>query len=178
VIETHTVYKIRRMSFYSLLSKKYDHLDPELADNSSTTVGSFSDDQNQAILVHPCSSLSKLICSGTFFFSPTLDLTRSTQLRTANPSKSIFDIADTQFMWNSFMLGSFLSLRLEMLPSEREVIDSSGILVSAIQGFVGITKFRHGIMSIISRLSSLRAGTTFFVTSYFLFTYGDLIFVW
>ena len=158
MIENHTVYKIRRISFYSLLSKKYDHLDPELADNSNTTVGSFSDDQNQTLLVHPCASLSKLICSGTFFFSPTLDLTRSAQLRSMNPSKSIFDLGDSQFMWNSFMLSSFLSLRMEMPSPERDAIDSSGILVSAIQGFVGVTNFRHGTMSIISRLSSLRAG--------------------
>ncbi|KAF8939570.1 inositol polyphosphate 5-phosphatase [Dissophora ornata] len=69
---------------------------------------------------------------------------------------------DERFLWNMFMLKELLTFRSHLDEQEREELDSGGLLVHIIQGYVGCQSFKtattQGQMSVISRLSSKRAG--------------------
>ncbi|KAJ3085314.1 inositol polyphosphate 5-phosphatase, partial [Quaeritorhiza haematococci] len=198
-IEGAPVFRISRVAFYSVLSNKYDtyssssstDTDPyrpagpgangsyASAPASNAALGDYTAYQpQQPPMVHPCQPLIKILNGGSFFFSPTLDLTRSAQRRLIDstttpeggggvPSWSLFDKADPHFVWNKYMLSQLLQIReQELRGEEREELDKGGILVVAIQGFVGAAEHRFGVggplkMAIIARLSCKRAGTRF-----------------
>jgi hypothetical protein len=87
-----------------------------------------------------------------------------------------FDInnLDDSFLWNSYMISPLSKFRSRLVPHEREALDKSRILTSAIRGFVGtviippssapLRSSRIGLpssLTLISRLSCRRAGTRF-----------------
>ena len=63
------------------------------------------------------------------------------------------------------MLSPLLPFRNHLPPEERAILDSSQLITPVIRGYAGSTKCRvgltPGVMTLISRLSSLRAGTRF-----------------
>lgn len=87
-----------------------------------------------------------------------------------------FDIEnlDDSFLWNSFMIKPLVKFRSQLVPRERQALDDSGILTSAIRGFVKtvtlpmssapIKTNGSGLpstLTLISRLSCRRVGTRF-----------------
>jgi len=89
---------------------------------------------------------------------------------------SAFDIdnLDDGFLWNSYMIKPLIKFRSQLLPHEREALDTSRILTSAIRGFVltitipissaPLKTAKVGLpssLTLISRLSCRRAGTRF-----------------
>lgn len=156
--ESHTIYCISRVSFYSIASSRYDK-DP----NSDTLA-----DQE---LAHPCAGLVKLLSGGSFYFSPTLDLTSSMQNRYTSTQNSadtlrLFATADLNFVWNKAVVSELLDfIQRDILPQDRIDLDKGGLIVPIIQGFVASKKMDLGRspcqLTIISRLSSNRAGTRY-----------------
>lgn len=144
---------------------------------------------------HPCHELQKLLGNGSFYFSTDFDLTNRLQDRPVDVNGAgsgnggfgasrAFDIDnfDESFLWNSFMIGPLLEFRSRLLASEREALDASRILTSAIRGFCltvtipqssaplrtstsaaagGRNAGLPSYLTVISRLSCRRAGTRF-----------------
>ncbi|KAJ3137131.1 inositol polyphosphate 5-phosphatase [Geranomyces variabilis] len=167
-LENQPVYRIQKVHFFSLISDRYDTLGAEPADPLRPTNPTYLEEPTGPS-IHPCASLIKLISTGSFYFSPTLDLTRSAQRRTLDVQQgasaiNIFEHADAHFVWNKHLLSGLLQLRdQELSVSEREDLDHGGLLVLAIQGHVGQVNFTIGgqpcRMALVSRLSCKRAGT-------------------
>lgn len=91
-------------------------------------------------------------------------------------ASNVFDIDnfDDTYLWNSFMISPLVQFRSRLMPQEREALDSSRILTSAIRGFCrtmtlpqnasplrGSKSGMPSFLSLISRLSCRRAGTRF-----------------
>lgn len=87
-----------------------------------------------------------------------------------------FDVEnlDESFLWNSYMISPLVKFRSRLVAHEREALDHSRILTSAIRGFVHtvtipsasapLSTKRTGLpstLTLISRLSCRRAGTRF-----------------
>ncbi|RUO95955.1 SacI homology domain-containing protein [Jimgerdemannia flammicorona] len=72
------VYRIQSVSFYSLSSNVYDDLDLGYKNDAWDDEAS---EQNPQAVQHPCAQLQKLFASGSFYFSPDFDLTRTVQAR-------------------------------------------------------------------------------------------------
>lgn len=81
---------------------------------------------------------------------------------------------DEGLLWNSYMIGPLLQFRSRLSEHERNALDQSRILTSVIRGFVKtlvipsssapLRKLSSGLpssLTVISRLSSRRAGTRF-----------------
>lgn len=167
------------MEFYSLNRSKWDGFGPN---HYSQIPGDYDYDADRVTpeggeFQHPCAEIKKLLSGGTFFFSIDCDLTNRLQnryfppgRRKANldrPFNAPFELsaADESFLWNAYMLAPLLPFRCHLPPEERALLDSSQLLTSVIRGHASSMKCRigltPGIMTLISRLSSLRAGTRF-----------------
>lgn len=94
--------------------------------------------------------------------------------RPINSNSFEIDNFDDVFLWNSFMISPLVQFRSRLMPQEREALDTSRILTSAIRGFCKtmtipqssspLKTSKNGMpsyMTLISRLSCRRAGTRF-----------------
>ncbi|KAI8601577.1 SacI homology domain-containing protein [Dissophora ornata] len=133
-----SVYRILAVKFFSLTGNTPDEDMIPAPHNPDT----YYEGDDPTMMPHPCRELEKVLCNGAFFFSPQFDLTRSIQTRQ-----------------------ELLTFRSHLDEQEREELDSGGLLVHIIQGYVGCQSFKtattQGQMSVISRLSSKRAGTRY-----------------
>jgi SacI homology domain len=95
-------------------------------------------------------------------------------LSSAESSKFDIDNLDESFLWNSYMIQPLVKFRSQLVPHEKETLDTSRILTSAIRGFVltitiplssapirTMTSGLPSALTLISRLSCRRAGTRF-----------------
>ncbi|KAI9839420.1 MAG: inositol polyphosphate 5-phosphatase [Thelocarpon superellum] len=163
-----TVQRINAVEFYCLNSAEYDQV----------AVDEFNyypaEEASREGVEHPCLPLRKLLAGGTFYYSTDFDLTNRLQDRSAE--NAIFDIdnLDESFLWNSYMIGPLVKFRAHLSGPERDALDASQILTSAIRGFAmtitvpsstaPIPASRAGLpsmLTVISRLSCRRAGTRF-----------------
>lgn len=128
----------------------------------------------QPPLEHPCLALKKLLSGGSFYYSADFDLTRRLQDRPTDSPTVALDSLDRGFLWNAFMIQPLVDFRSRLSEGERGTLDSSRILTSVIRGFAmtltvpaassPISTNYSGMAStvtLISRLSCLRAGTRF-----------------
>ncbi|TWU78378.1 inositol polyphosphate 5-phosphatase [Metarhizium rileyi] len=179
-----TVERIVTVDFYCLSSADYDDvvplesLDPDFSDTMSTYSSQSGYGQSlsrrEVAVEHPCHELRKLLSNGSFYYSTDFDVTNRLQDRSINSNSFDIDNFDDTYLWNSFMIRPLVEFRSRLMPPEREALDSSRILTSAIRGFCKtmtipqsaspIREPRNGMpsyMSLISRLSCRRAGTRF-----------------
>ncbi|KAG0050157.1 inositol polyphosphate 5-phosphatase, partial [Linnemannia elongata] len=156
-----SVYKIIAVKFFSLTGETPDEDMIPAPVNPEYT----SDTEGPGLMPHPCRELEKVLCNGGFYFSPQFDLTRSIQSRQEIRSAEANQNYDQSYLWNYFMLSELLTFRSHLDEQEREEMDFGGLLVHVIQGYVGCQPFRtattQGQISVISRLSSRRAGTRY-----------------
>lgn len=148
-------------------------------------VGGFDDDdddilgtrpvyQQQQAVEHPCAPLKKLLSGNSFYYSADFDLTRRLQDRINLSTTIALDSLDGGYLWNAFMIQPLVDFRFRLSQTDREALDDSRILTSAIRGFAmtipvspSASPFdtgRSGMPSsitLISRLSCRRAGTRF-----------------
>ncbi len=139
---------------------------------------------------HPCTSLKKLLSTGTFYFAKggTFDLSTRLDKRLADAAKHAHDISryDGRFVWNNYMIEPLISFRERLDRHDRARVDAGCFLLLAIQGFVGAFEVpvapnplppaaassetaassssgakAAGTLALISRLSWKRAGTRF-----------------
>lgn len=131
-------------------------------------------DVREAALEHPCVELKKILSSGTFYYSVDFDLTNRLQDRISEQSAFDVDNLEKSFLWNAWMIQPLVNFRSRLAAHEKEVLDASRILTSAIRGFVSSVTIPTSsspikspkstlpsALTLISRLSSRRAGTRF-----------------
>lgn len=176
-----TVQRIHSVGFFCLTSSSYDELlndevnpyPTDTIDDEGYEMG-FGGRKEQSPLEHPCLALKKILSSGTFYYSSDFDLTRRLQHRTTDAATVSIDSLDAGFLWNSYMIQPLVDFRSRLAPRDKEALDASGILTSAIRGFTltitiptssaPIKATGSGLpssMTLISRLSCRRAGTRF-----------------
>lgn len=176
-----TVQRIHSVGFYCLNSASYDALlndevnpyPTDTIDEDGYEMG-FGRGKTENPMEHPCLALKKLLSSGTFYYSNDFDLTRRVQERSSDAATVSIDSLDAGFLWNSYMIQPLVDFRSRLAPREKQALDGSGILTSAIRGFAltvtvpssssPVRSSRSGLpsqMTLISRLSCRRAGTRF-----------------
>ncbi|EEB05068.1 inositol-polyphosphate 5-phosphatase [Schizosaccharomyces japonicus yFS275] len=167
VREGESVRKIMDVGFYCLNKSDWDHVRQE-----SYTLDTPENYENESMYesAHsastPYSSLRKLLTDGTFYFSQSFDLTSKMQLRASQSTTDpVYDSMHEQFMWNKFMLEQLLRFRAHLNSEERTSFDKSCFLTCIIRGYASTANINLGFqvvnLTLISRLSSLRAGTRF-----------------
>ncbi|KJZ76562.1 hypothetical protein HIM_03898 [Hirsutella minnesotensis 3608] len=181
-----TVERISSVAFYCLSSADYDDVVPleslesEAADASSVYSNGSPYGQGlsrrEVPMEHPCHELRKLLSNGSFYYSTDFDVTNRLQNRPINSNSFDIDNFDDTYLWNSFMISPLVQFRSRLMPQEREALDSSRILTSAIRGFCKTmtlpqsasplkgSRSKSGMpsfLTLISRLSCRRAGTRF-----------------
>ncbi|KAM3562283.1 hypothetical protein MY1884_001881 [Beauveria asiatica] len=177
-----TVEKIVSVAFYCLSTDEYDDVVPlepyetESSDASSVySTQSYGQSLSHRDLVveHPCHELRKILSNGSFYYSTDFDVTNRLQDRPINADSFHIDSFNDMYLWNSFMISPLVKFRSRLLPQEREALDESRILTSAIRGFCKTMTIpqsasplkgnngRASYLTLISRLSCRRAGTRF-----------------
>lgn len=173
-----TVERIASVEFYCLNSADYDNVfslntwDSEYSDSSSTYGQNLS--RREGEIEYPYQELQKLLSNGSFYYSTDFDLTNRLQDRPVDADNFNIDNFDESFLWNSFMIAPLVQFRSRLLAHEREALDASRILTSAIRGFCStmtipqaaapLRAAKSGLpsyLTVISRLSCKRAGTRF-----------------
>lgn len=174
-----TIERILAVEFYALNTSEYDDvyspIDPYELDMSdaAATHGSPTLSKRDGV-EHPCSEVQKLLSNGSFYYSTDFDLTNRLQDRPPDANTFDIDNFDEAFLWNSYMISPLVQFRSRLMVQERERLDASRILTSAIRGFcltmtipqsvAPLKNARSGMpsyLTIISRLSCRRAGTRF-----------------
>ncbi|EST05593.1 Endonuclease/exonuclease/phosphatase [Kalmanozyma brasiliensis GHG001] len=190
------VMRITSVSFYCVNRSTWDEtLISEAPGSQPETHDSYGPGHEGAVTQpsvyeHPCTSLKKLLSTGTFYFAEggAFDLSTRLDQRLANASigqKSGHDISryDSRFVWNNYMIEPLISFRERLDRSDRARIDDGCFLLVVIQGFVGDFQVplspvqaaasnvgsnvsspagkKTGTLALISRLSWKRAGTRF-----------------
>ncbi|XP_044714866.1 sacI-like domain-containing protein [Hirsutella rhossiliensis] len=165
-----TVERIASVAFYCLSSADYDDvvpldpLEPDVSDSASVYSNNSPYGQGlsrrEVPMEHPCHELRKLLSNGSFYYSTDFDVTNRLQDRPIASNSFDIDNFDDTYLWNSFMISPLVQFRSRLMPQEREALDSSRILTSAIRG--GSKKSgMPSFLTLISRLSCRRAGTRF-----------------
>ncbi|KAK5090587.1 Inositol-1,4,5-trisphosphate 5-phosphatase 1 [Lithohypha guttulata] len=180
-----TVQQIVAVEFYCLNRSDYDHAggygagyrdgyrEPNPYSNTLFE-DEHSYESSETIAEHPFMALKKILSSGSFYYSYNFDLTRRLQDRA--DADTAVDIAslDEGLLWNSYMINPLLSFRSRLTDEERGALDHSSLLTSVIRGYVGtltvpqsanpirsVKSNYPATLTLISRLSSRRAGTRF-----------------
>lgn len=174
------VQQILSVEFHCLNRSDYDHL---LGDS----INPFPDEtieaenwdynsqaQRESLMEHPCVALKKMLSGGSFYFSTDFDLTKRVQDRSSESTTVAVDSLEAGFLWNTYMIQPLVDFRSRLAEHERDALDASGILTSAIRGFAltvhvpasssPARNSRTGQpsnLTLISRLSCRRAGTRF-----------------
>ena len=172
-----TVERIESVQFFCLNSADYDDVvsvDSHDADSDATSVYGQPLGRREVPVEHPCLELQKLLGNGTFYYSTDFDVTNRMQDRPADAVAFDIDNFDESFLWNSYMIRPLVEFRSRLQQQDRDALDASRILTSAIRGFckswaipqsAAPLKFtKTGLpsyLTIISRLSCRRAGTRF-----------------
>ena len=176
------VRRINSVEFHCLSSSEYDsvlndQINPyptDQIDEDGFEHGS-GQGRREGAVEHPCLTLKKLLSSGTFYYSSDFDLTRRLQKRITDEEKTIaIESLDAGFLWNSYMIQPLVDFRSRLSQREKDALDNSRFLTSAIRGFCltipvppssSPVKIGGGgypsHLTLISRLSCRRAGTRF-----------------
>lgn len=180
-----TVQQIFAVEFYCLNNSDYDHVGGYGAgyrdgyrepDPYSNTL--FEDEQGfesgESASEHPFMALKKVLSGGSFYYSYDFDLTKRLQDRLDADTTVDAASLDEGLLWNSYMINPLLSFRSRLTDEERMALDHSSLLTSVIRGYVGtmtvpqnanpirsVKSSYPATLTVISRLSSRRAGTRF-----------------
>ncbi|KAI0600222.1 SacI homology domain-containing protein [Biscogniauxia sp. FL1348] len=173
-----TVEKIASVEFFCLNSADYDNIFPYNAFDNDFPDSASAYGQNlgrkEGETEFPYQELQKLLGDGSFYYSTDFDLTNRLQDRPVDSDTFDIDNFDDSFLWNSFMISPLVQFRAQLQAHEREALDASRILTSAIRGFcltmtipqsaAPLQDSKSGppsFLTVISRLSCKRAGTRF-----------------
>ncbi|KAJ1331578.1 synaptojanin [Microdochium nivale] len=173
-----SVERIVSVDFFCLNSAAYDNVynlnpyDAEAAESASAYGQNLA--RREGEIEYPFQELQKLLSNGSFYYSTDFDMTNRLQDRPVDSNTFNIDNFDDAFLWNSFMINPLLRFRSRLRTHEREVLDASRILTSAIRGFCltmtipqsaaplrAANTGRPSFLTVISRLSCQRAGTRF-----------------
>ncbi|KAK5987598.1 Inositol-1,4,5-trisphosphate 5-phosphatase 1 [Cladobotryum mycophilum] len=171
-----TVERIISVDFYCLSSADYDDVVPLESLDTEYSDSSYGQglSRREVVIEHPCHELRRLLSNGSFYYSTDFDVTNRVQDRPISSSSFDIDNFDDTYLWNSFMISPLVQFRSRLMAQERDALDGSRILTSAVRGFcktmtipqsgsplraskTGMPSF----LTLISRLSCRRAGTRF-----------------
>jgi hypothetical protein len=172
-----TILRIDNVEFHCLNRADYtswpEHEAAPRAAHEDLNYGAIFEGRD-AVTDHPFSGLKKLLSDGSFYYSLDFNLTDRLQNRPNESATIDIDSLDEDLLWNSYMIGPLLLFRSQLAIHDRRNLDSSRILTSVIRGFTGtltipasiplLPKVRSNLpstLTIVSRLSSRRAGTRF-----------------
>lgn len=136
-----SVAQIHDVGFYSLNSATWDGFATDLGqragydDQDSPVVDSFSTPTPNPVFEHPCAPITKILSTGTFYYSPEdrWDITSRLRLRLARRAESagIVDagLYDERFLWNEHIVKSLLEFRERLDPQERDDLDQTRFIV-------------------------------------------------
>ena len=180
VVQGNIVYRVDKVSFYCINHGDYEKVDPKVVVDEL--------DMLNVAPNHPVSGISRLLSSGSFYFSNTFDLSRNLNERN---SVDRYDLENSNwsFIWNRMLISDLLNAKKKSVEIVQSEINASGMLVLLIQGFVdffstsfigediemesinetasksdgsSISGMKNSIkVGVISRLSCERAGTRF-----------------
>ncbi|KAN0064942.1 Inositol-1,4,5-trisphosphate 5-phosphatase 1 [Thecaphora frezii] len=99
-----------------------------------------------SVYEHPCTSLKKLLGTGTFYYakdgafdiSTRLDQRIQSAIRSRLAARHDISQYDGRFVWNNYMIEPLIDFRERLEPADRARLDSECFLLLAIQGFVGV----------------------------------------
>ncbi|KAL2801888.1 SacI homology domain-containing protein [Aspergillus granulosus] len=164
-----TVLRIEDVEFYCLNRSEYESslYDEEEAEDSSL-------EARPGLSDHPFLALKKLLNDGSFYYSLDFNLTDRLQDRSDKSTAFDIDSLDRDVLWNAYMIEPLLVFRSHLSPHDKQLLDSSQILTCVIRGFCGTLTIpatvnilpslptnMPSMLTLISRLSSRRAGTRF-----------------
>ena len=176
------IQKISSVHFYGINTAEFDqtsHAQPHPHDDYDDLSrrpheSPLGLDYDEPVLEHPCSALQKVLGDGTFYYSTDFDLTNNLQIRSSKESAFEVESFDEAFLWNSYMVRPLIEFRSRLRAADKEALDRSRILTSAIRGYASafivpasasplqsIETASPSAMTVISRLSKNRAGTRF-----------------
>lgn len=174
------VQQILSVEFHCLNRGNYDHLlndaiNPFPAETIEADNWDYQGQaQRESMLEHPCLDLKRMLSGGSFYFSTDFDLTKRVQDRSTESATVAVDSLEAGFLWNTYMIQPLVDFRSRLAEHERDALDSSRILTSAIRGFAKTITVpasssparysktgQPSNMTLISRLSCRRAGTRF-----------------
>lgn len=172
-----TVERIEGVQFFCLNSSDYDDvvaMEPYDFDYDAASVYGQPLGRRDVSVEPPFLELQKLLGNGTFYYSTDFDITNRMQDRPADAVAFDIDNFDESFLWNSFMIRPLVEFRSRLQQQDRDSLDASRILTSAIRGFCKSWAIPQSLaplkatntglpsyLTIISRLSCRRAGTRF-----------------
>ena len=141
---SESVARIHEVGFYCLTSSNWDDPSsvfdsvsspayPDHADALLRDSYSGPNTPNPSVFEHPCSPLTKIISSGTFYYAlePYWDLSSRLQHRLTREESTARDVAayDERFIWNEFIVKSLLDFRERLELLEREELDRCQFIV-------------------------------------------------
>lgn len=136
-----SVMRIHDVGFFSLNHSTWDELangfDGGLEQSvvDSLDEAMIRQDINPApVIEHPCTPLTKILSSGTFYYAaqPHWDISSRLALRTTKgKAPAVTDLAayDSRFVWNEYIVRCLLDLRDKLDPHEREEMDKCQFIV-------------------------------------------------
>lgn len=134
--------RIHEVCFYSLASSTWDDVSlqpPDALDNE--IVGDYGATNNPQMYEHPCAPLTKILSSGTFYYTleSEWDLSSRLSVRLARQGeggaappegKNDVEVFDERFVWNEYIIRSLLDFRDRLDVKERAELDSCHFIVS------------------------------------------------
>ncbi|KAL4974356.1 SacI homology domain-containing protein [Aspergillus desertorum] len=166
-----TVLRIDDVDFYCLNRSEYESILYYDTDSSA-----YEDSYSNALPAKdPFLALKKLLTDGSFYYSLDFNLTDRLQDRSDKSTAFEIDSLGKDVLWNAYMIQPLLLFRSHLSPHEKQLLDASQILTCVIRGFCGTMAIpttanvlslgpeAHlpSMLTLISRLSSRRAGTRF-----------------
>lgn len=101
-------------------------------------------------------SITKLLASGTFYYSPDTDLSMSMKDRLVDN-----DDYSNRFVWNNGIIDQLKSFRLRISDSKRVQFDKGLFYITIIRGFVDQRIIENGKVLIISKQDTKKSGKLF-----------------
>ncbi|KAJ1677769.1 Inositol-1,4,5-trisphosphate 5-phosphatase 1, partial [Spiromyces aspiralis] len=168
----HEVFRVTGVDALSLTG---NHLDrEELPYMPGSLDEDYYEDAMQYGSQNPCRPLISFFQRGTFYFSPSMDLTRNIQAQKLRLGvDEDLRMPDLKFTWNHYFMDVLYEFRNTLSSESRQVFDSLGFVIPLISGSIEIAPLssvvpeaatpsaREGKVAIVSRASALRAGMRF-----------------
>ncbi|KAL4886374.1 SacI homology domain-containing protein [Aspergillus karnatakaensis] len=172
-----TVRRIEDVDFYCLNRSEYESAlystETSFANEDTNSIAGA--ESKPGVTENPFQALKKLLNDGSFYYSLDFNLTDRLQDRSDKSTAFDIDTLNKDVLWNAYMIQPLLVFRSHLSPQEKQHLDSSQILTCVIRGFCGTLAIPATIsilstvqrtnlpsmLTLISRLSSRRAGTRF-----------------
>lgn len=135
------VNRIKEVAFFALNTPLYDDLgaadgalpSPLHMDSADSIMRDYTNQPQPSIYEHPCSAVTKIFSSGTFYYTPypvwDLSSRLSQRIRKHKEIDDPFSSFDERFVWNEYVAQSLMDFRDRLENQEREELDRCQFIV-------------------------------------------------